>query len=57
MKNKDITLTDGHDQEVTKRVAYQLLCPQCHHFMNCRIVLTLFSSGRVKKDTGGISSL
>ena len=42
MKNKDITLTDGRDQEVTKRVAYQLLCPQRHHFMNCRIVLNLF---------------
>ena len=57
MKNKDITLTDGHDQEVIKRVAYQLLCPQRHRFMNCDIVLIFFSSGRVKKDTDGISSL
>ena len=46
MKNKDITLTDGSDQEVIKRVAYQLLCPQCHRLMNFGIVLTPFFLGK-----------
>ena len=36
MKNKDITLTDGRDQEVIKRVAYQLLCSQRHCFTTDR---------------------
>ena len=44
-----MTLTDGRDQEVTKRVAYQLLCTQRHHFMNCRIVLTFFPQEELKK--------